>query len=93
MKLAGLAVLGVIVAVGAVLLQVETIGIVTTILLGDVVAMLAHLARHRDLRSDVSGLGHGNTFFLLASCSFSGQGLTRFDPVAEAGFEPATQRL
>ena len=62
--LAGLAVLRVVVAVGAVLLQVQAIRVVTPVLLGDVVAVLAHRARHRDLRSNVSGLGHGSTFFV-----------------------------
>jgi hypothetical protein len=48
-------VLGVLVAVRAVLLQTKTIGIVTPILLGDVVAVLANLARQGDLGSNVGG--------------------------------------
>jgi acyl dehydratase len=54
----------VVIAVGAVLLEVKTIRVVTPVLLGDVVAVLAHRASHRDLRSNVSGLGHGSTFFV-----------------------------
>ena len=44
----------VLAAVRAELLDLETIGIVTTVLLGDVVAVLAHLAGQGDLWPDVS---------------------------------------
>jgi hypothetical protein len=48
-------VLGVLVAVRAVLLQTKSIRVVTPVLLGDVVAMLANLARQGDLGTDVGG--------------------------------------
>ena len=50
-------------AVRAELLDLEAIGIVTTVLLGDVVAVLALLARQGDLGADVCGGGHGNAYF------------------------------
>src|SRR5262245_51656244 len=56
---AGLAVRGVVVAARAELHQLEPVGIVAPVLLGDVVPLLAHGARHRDLRADVGCLGHG----------------------------------
>src|SRR3954469_14357569 len=60
---AGLAVLGVLAAVGAELGEVEPVGVVAPVLLRDVVAVLAHRARHRDLRSHVLRLaGHGAAF-------------------------------
>jgi hypothetical protein len=62
--LSGFAVLRVAVAIGAELLEVQAIRVVTPVLLGDVVAVFTHRARHRDLRSNVSGLGHGSTFFV-----------------------------
>ena len=40
-------------AVRAELLQLEAIGIVATVLLGDVVTVLAHLARQGDLGADI----------------------------------------
>jgi hypothetical protein len=52
---AGFAVLGVRVAVRAVLLQTKTVRVVSPVLLGDVVAVLAHLARQSDLGSDIGG--------------------------------------
>jgi hypothetical protein len=58
---AGLAVRGVRVAAGAVLLHLKTIRVVTPVLLGDVVPLLALHARQRDLRTDISG-GHGSAF-------------------------------
>lgn len=61
MRLARFLVQGVLVAAGAELLHLEAIGIITPILLGDVVAFLAVLARHGDLRTNVRGLSH---FFL-----------------------------
>src|SRR3954463_5507118 len=61
---ARLAVLGVLAAGGAELGELEPVGVVAPVLLGDVVAVLAHRARHRDLRSHVLGLaGHGAAFF------------------------------
>ena len=49
---------GVLVAVHAVLLHFQAIRIVTTVLLGDVVAVLAVLARQGDLGANVTCLGH-----------------------------------
>src|SRR5689334_22574586 len=48
-------------AVRAELLQLDAVRVVAPVLLGDVVAVLAHLARERDLRSHVSG-SHSSTF-------------------------------
>src|ERR671910_390571 len=57
---AGFAVGGVPAAARAVLLQVEPVGVVAPVLLGDVVALFALRAGHGDLRTDVSALGgHG----------------------------------
>jgi len=50
-------VLGVLAAVRAELLQRDAIGVVAAVLLGDVVAVLAVRAGHRDLRPNVA-LGH-----------------------------------
>ena len=58
-QLASLFVNRVLVAVRAELLSLEAIGVVAAVLLGDVVAMLAVLARHGDLGTDVCCLGHG----------------------------------
>jgi hypothetical protein len=58
---ASLAVLRVLATVGAELVEGETVGVVPTVLLRDVVAVLAVHARHRDLRTDIGALaGHGN---------------------------------
>jgi hypothetical protein len=66
-------------AVRAELLQLQPIGVVAAILLGDVVAVFAHLAGQSDLRPHVSTGRHVNF-------SFSSLGLL----VAMAGLEPAT---
>ena len=88
--LAGFLVHRVLVALGAELLHLEAIGIVAPILLGDVVALLAVLARHGDLRPYVGGLGHVFLPFVrLLSRRFD----IDFSVVAGAGLEPATQRL
>ena len=50
-------------AVRAEFLQLETVGIVAAILLGDVVAVLAHLARQGDLGSYVGTGGHVDSLF------------------------------
>src|SRR3954447_731516 len=56
---AGLAVRGVLAAARAELGQLEPVGVVPPVLLGDVVAFLALDARHGDLRADVLRLaGH-----------------------------------
>jgi len=58
---AGLAVLGVLAAAGAVLPEREPIGGVPTVLLGDVVALLALRASQSDLGANVAGLAsHGS---------------------------------
>src|SRR5690625_4735102 len=54
---AGLAVVGLSVAAGAVLRQFEPVGVVAPVLLGDVVALLAHVAGKGDLGANVCGLG------------------------------------
>src|ERR1700709_250379 len=56
---AGLAVQRVLVVARAELLHLETVGVVPTVLLGDVVPLLALCAGERDLRADVRTLGHG----------------------------------
>ena len=58
---AGLAVRGVRVAARAVLLHLKTVRVVTPVLLGDVVPLLALHAGQRDLRADVGG-SHGSAF-------------------------------
>ena len=50
---------GVLIAVHAVLLHFQAIRVITTVLLGDVVAVLAVLARQGDLGANVTCLGHG----------------------------------
>src|SRR5664279_418425 len=62
-RLAGFLVLAVHAAIRAELLDLEAIGIVTPVLAGDVVAVLAFLARQGDLGADVGG-GHGSCLFL-----------------------------
>jgi acyl dehydratase len=49
-------------AVRAVLLQLKTVRVVTPVLLGDVVAVLALLASQRDLRPDIGGSHDGVPF-------------------------------
>src|SRR3954469_18111568 len=60
---AGLAVDGVATVLGAELLQLQPVGVVAPVLLGDVVPLLALGARERDLGADVAALaGHGLSF-------------------------------
>src|SRR3954465_13216004 len=73
---AGLAVQRVPAVLGAVLLQLEPVGVVAPVLAGDVVAVLALLAGQGDLRTDVGGC-HG------CSPSLVGTGLA--GPGAPAG--------
>lgn len=54
------------VATRAELLQLKTIGVIPTVLLRDVVPLLALLARERDLRTDIARLG-GHSSFLTSS--------------------------
>src|SRR3954470_7733239 len=78
LRSAGLAVLGVVVATSAILLQLKTIRVVTPVLLRDVVPLLADGARQRDLRADVACLGHCCLFLIrsapgaLSSCQTVG---------------------
>ena len=65
----------------------EPVGVVAAVLLGDVVAVLALLARQRDLRPDVRGLGHRGCLLSVLRRLRVGAS------VAAAGLEPATQRL
>src|SRR4029078_12511394 len=67
---ARLAVHGVLAVARAVLLQLEPVGVVPTVLAGDVVALLGLDARQRDLRTDIGLLGHGVA--LLALCRAGG---------------------
>ena len=89
---AGLAVIGVPAAVRAELLQVEAVGVVAPVLLGDVVPVLADLAGHGDLGPDIGGLRHAEHLLRLGGgppCPGQAGGCV---PVAEAGFEPACRR-
>jgi len=52
-------VLGVLLAGRAEFRQFQSIGIVTAVLLGDVVAVLTLLARQSDLRPDIGCFAHG----------------------------------
>ena len=85
-------------AVRAEFLQLETVGVVTTILLGDVIAVLALHTGQGDLGPDIGGLrGHGLPSFRFGS-DRSDQADRGADQsclvfVAMAGLEPATQRL
>src|SRR3954451_22350010 len=88
---AGLAVRRVGAAAGAELLQLHAVGVVAPVLLGDVVALLAHGARERDLGANVGALaGHGKSFGRSCCRTRSTLGRPR---VVGAGFEPATPRL
>lgn len=61
LRSAGLAVKSHLAAARAKLLEFKTIRSVATILSGDIVAFLAHGARHRDTRTDVGALCHSYT--------------------------------
>src|SRR4051794_32208815 len=76
--------LGVLAAGGAELGELEPVRVVAPVLLRDVVAVLAHRARHRDLRSNVlRPAGHGAAFF---------RSKRRWVSAAEAGTARATAR-
>ena len=62
--LSGLAVRTVALAVGAVLLQLKPVRVVTPVLPRDVVAVLALLAGQRDLRPNVGGSHVGVPFYV-----------------------------
>src|SRR5260370_1466876 len=93
-------------AVRAVLLELDPVGAVTPVLAGDVVAVLALLACQRDLgpnvcrshdgvpfsRIDSSGRLAGTWWYPCGSTP-KDSGPRNRRAVAEAGLEPATQRL
>jgi hypothetical protein len=70
-------------AAWAELLQLKAIRVVTPVLLGDVVPLLALGTSQRDLWPYINGLGHNRPQILSVLVV----------PVAGAGLEPATQRL
>jgi hypothetical protein len=72
-------------AVRAELLDLEPVGVVPSVLLGDVVAVFAHLAGQRDLWPNV-GTGRHVNF----SLSLGSRTSLLVDLVAMAGLEPAT---
>src|SRR5436305_9263480 len=93
-RLASLPMHGVEAAVRAELLQLHPVRVVAPVLLGDVVPVLALVAGQRDLRADVGGC-HGAAFLtavLELAPAPAGRRCGRTS-VAEAGLEPATQRL
>ena len=71
-------------AAWAELLQLKAIRIITTVLLGDVVPLLALCTSQRDLWPYIDGLGHSRVLKIWS---------VLLVPVAGAGLEPATQRL
>src|SRR6476469_2430693 len=94
---ASLAVGPVLVAVRTVLANGEPVRIVAPVLLGDVVAVLALLARQGDLGPNISG-GHGCLSLAELSSNICsgvrcGQHCRAELIVAVAGLEPATKRL
>src|SRR5215469_11832074 len=95
-------------AVRAVLLQLDPVRVVTPVLARDVIAVLALLAGQRDLGPNVCRSHDGVPFSRVDTSSgladkdsgppFAAGGTTPQTParqraVAEAGLEPATQRL
>lgn len=106
-RLAGFLVRSVLVAVGAELVELNAVRIVAPVLLSDVVAVLAIGACERDLGADVGRLGHDASFWSASGTrpEVAAVGLshrlaertarlvTARLGVAEAGLEPATQRL
>ncbi len=83
------------------LLELKTVWVVTAVLLGDVVALFAVDAGHGDLWTYVRALAcHGLAPFYMSLCQgvrvpddHACREIARAELVAEAGFEPATQRL
>ena len=68
----------VLAAVRAELLQLEAVGVVAAVLLGDVVAVFAHLARQSDLGPYVGTGGHVSSLFRVLVVVLSGSdGRTR----------------
>src|SRR5215469_12654718 len=94
-ELARLAVRLVLTAERAVLAQLKPVRVVAPVLARDVVPVLAFLAGQRDLGPDV-GRSHGAPFSRAiggSSRAVPRSGNASRGSVAEAGLEPATQRL
>jgi hypothetical protein len=91
--LAGFPVGSVSTAVRAVLLELQAVRVVAPVLPRDVVAVLALLAGQRDLRPYVSGSHDGVPFWVRDMDDLAGPPGWNDEVVAEAGLEPATQRL
>ena len=84
--------LGVLTAAGAELLQGQTVRGVTTVLLGDVVALLALRAGQSDLGANVGGLA-GHVCLLVSILEHATGALYSNACVAGEGLEPSTSRL
>src|SRR6476646_2463588 len=83
---AGLAVHRVALLAAAVLLELEPVGVVAPVLLGDVVALLALRARQSDLGADVGALGgHGGRSLSGESTTTRRNNFTRIRDQAAAG--------
>src|SRR5881409_413611 len=74
---AGFAVRLVLAAVGAELLQLQPVGVVAAVLLGDVVTVFAHLAGQGDLGPYVGTGGHVGSLFRFSSLLSCSDGRTR----------------
>lgn len=84
--------LGVLTAAGAELLQGQTVRGVTTVLLGDVVALLALRASQSDLGANVGGLA-SHVVLLLFDPRAALEWRCNEPCVAGEGLEPSTSRL
>ncbi len=78
-------------AVRAELLDLETVGVVPTVLLGDVVTVLAHLAGQGDLGPYVGTRRHVSASFNVSSSMVLDE--TQSLLVAVGGLDPPTSRL
>ena len=84
---------GLLAAARAELRELETVGVVPTVLLGDVVALLALGAGERDLRANLRALLGHYCHFLQVISSLPSELIDLRFSVTRAGLEPATQRL
>ena len=84
--------LGVLTAAGAELGDAETVGGVPTVLLGDVVALLALRASQSDLGANVGGLA-SHVVLLLFDPRAALEWRCNEPCVAGEGLEPSTSRL
>ena len=75
--------------------QLNTVWVITTVLAGDVVASFAIATCHGDFRTDIGLFSHSNLLALLGHIPRLRNVLETLSSlcVAEAGLEPATQRL